>query len=102
MLECTLQIYQVGAEASLCGNVLSGPALIELHRNMKQTAEQELSVCLMKAPYSEGRATVGSALLPGRVAFDQTLSTPDIYTPARFATCHKTSALPLPSHTGQG
>lgn len=69
---------------------------------MKQTAEQELSVCLMRAAYSEDRATVGSALLPGRVAFDQTLSTPDIYTPARFATCHKTSAPPLPSHTGQG
>lgn len=68
----------------------------------KPTAEQELSVWLMKAAYSEGRATVGSALLPGRMAFDQTLSTPDIYTPARFATCHKTSAPPLPSHTGQG
>lgn len=63
---------------------------------------QELSVLLMKAAHSEDRATVGSSLLPGRVAFDQTLSTPDIYTPARFATCHKTSAPPLPSHTGQG
>lgn len=61
-----------------------------------------LSVWLMKAVYSEGRATVGCALLPGRVAFDQTLSTPDIYTLARFATCHKTSTPPLPSHTGQG
>lgn len=48
---------------------------------MKQAAEQELSVWLMKAVYSEGRATVGSAVFPGRMAFDQTLSTPDIYTP---------------------
>lgn len=58
----------------------------------KQTAEQRLSVGLMKAAYSGGRAAVGSAWLPGRVAFDRTLSTPDIYTLARFATCHKTSA----------
>lgn len=92
-------MYRAEAGRSPCGRALRHWLL---HRYMKQAAEQELSVWLMKAVYSEGRATVGSAVFPGRMAFDQTLSTPDIYMPARFATCHKTSAPPLPSHAGQG
>jgi len=63
---------------------------------------------LMTAWHSGDVVAVGSARLPGRrrVAFDQTLSTPDIYTAARFAPCHKTSAPPPPpphlAHRGRG
>lgn len=73
----------------------------ELREAIRDT-DLRLRVWLMRATYSGGRTTVGLALLPGYMAFDQTLSTPDIYTLARFATCHKTSAPPLPSHTRQG
>lgn len=86
---------------TLCGQCAQWPDA-EIATQIYETDSRAVSVWLMKAAYSEGRATVGSAVLPGRVAFDQTLSTPDIYTPARFATCHKTSAPLLPSHTGQG